>query len=153
MLVALRMVNVRQLYATNVTYDPATHGHKHLEREKSARSPYTFLYVNTGEHQVFVDMGAGRWVPNAGKLVRSMNESGIDPEQIDTVVITHAHPDHIGGTLDGEDNHIFAKASYYISKEERDFWFSEGSLDQTPKWFVRLAQEGQPCMWITIGSS
>jgi glyoxylase-like metal-dependent hydrolase (beta-lactamase superfamily II) len=108
---------------------------------ESARSPYTFLYVNTGEHQVLVDMGAGEWVPNAGKLDQSLKAAGIEPEEIDTVVITHAHPDHIGGTLDAEDNLVFARASYYISKEEWDFWFSEGTVDLVPKWFVRLARE------------
>jgi glyoxylase-like metal-dependent hydrolase (beta-lactamase superfamily II) len=106
----------------------------------SARLAYTFLYVNTGAHQVLVDMGAGKWVPNAGELVRSMDAAGIRPEQIDTVVITHAHPDHIGGTLDGEDRLVFARASYYISKEEWDFWFSEGAMYEVPYWYVRLAR-------------
>ncbi len=106
-----------------------------------ARSPYTFLYVNTGEHQVLVDMGAGESVPNAGKLVQSMAEAGIEPEEIDVVIITHAHPDHIGGTLDGEGNPVYAQASYYISKDEWAFWFSDDSMEQAPKWFVRLARK------------
>ena len=108
---------------------------------ESARSPYTFLYIDTGEHQVLVDMGAGNSVPNAGKLVQSMNKAGIEPEQIDTVIITHAHPDHIGGTLNGEGKLVYPNASYYLSKDEWDFWFSEDSEVQVPKWFVRLARE------------
>ena len=108
---------------------------------ESARSPYTFLYINTGEHQVLVDMGAGSSVPNAGKLVQSMNKAGIEPEQIDTVIITHAHPDHIGGTLDSEGKLVYPNASYYLSKDEWDFWFSEDSMVQVPKWFVRLARK------------
>jgi glyoxylase-like metal-dependent hydrolase (beta-lactamase superfamily II) len=107
----------------------------------SARSLYTFLYVNTGAHQVLVDMGAGRSVPNAGKLAQSMSEAGIEPKQIDTVIITHAHPDHIGGMLDSDGKPVYAKASYYLSKDEWSFWFSEDSMDQVPKWFVRLARK------------
>jgi glyoxylase-like metal-dependent hydrolase (beta-lactamase superfamily II) len=109
---------------------------------ESARSPYTFLYVNTGEHQVLMDMGAGEWGgATAGRLDRSLKAAGIEPGQIDTVVITHAHPDHIGGTLDAEDNLVFARAGYYLSEEEWDFWFSEDTMDLVPKWFVRLARK------------
>jgi glyoxylase-like metal-dependent hydrolase (beta-lactamase superfamily II) len=108
---------------------------------ESARSPYTFLYVNTGEHQVLVDLGNGEGVPNAGRLDRSLEAAGIEPEEIDTVIITHAHPDHIGGTLDADDNLVFARASYYLSKEEWDFWFSESTMDLVPKWHVRLARK------------
>jgi glyoxylase-like metal-dependent hydrolase (beta-lactamase superfamily II) len=106
-----------------------------------ARSPYTFLYVNTGEHQVLVDMGAGESAPNVGKLVQSMGQAGIEPEQIDIVIITHAHPDHIGGALDGEGNPVYAHANYHTSKDEWDFWFSDDSMGQVPKWFVRLARK------------
>jgi glyoxylase-like metal-dependent hydrolase (beta-lactamase superfamily II) len=104
-------------------------------------TPYTYLYVNSGEHRVLVDMGAGDlFAPKAGKLLDSMKAAGIDPAQIDTVVITHAHPDHIGGTLDEEGQPIYANASYYISKEEWAFWFSEDSLVQAFERHVHIAR-------------
>jgi glyoxylase-like metal-dependent hydrolase (beta-lactamase superfamily II) len=104
-------------------------------------TPYTHLYIHTGVHQVLVDMGAGDLLaPKTGKLLHSMNAAGVEPAQIDTVVITHAHPDHIGGALDGRGQPVYARASFYISEEEWDFWFSEDSVDQVPKWFVRLAR-------------
>ena len=104
-------------------------------------TPYTYLYVNTGEHQVLVDMGAGDLLaPRAGKLLHSMNGAGIEPAQIDTVVITHAHPDHIGGALDEKGRPIYARASFYISKDEWSFWFSEGSMAKAREEFVRIAR-------------
>jgi glyoxylase-like metal-dependent hydrolase (beta-lactamase superfamily II) len=104
-------------------------------------TPYTHLYVHTGVHQVLVDMGAGNLLaPKTGRLLHSMNAAGLEPAQIDTVVITHAHPDHIGGALDGRGQPIYARASFYISRDEWSFWFSEGSRAKAREEFVRVAR-------------
>ncbi len=104
-------------------------------------TPYTYLYANTGEHQVLVDMGAGDYLaPRTGKLLHSMNAAGIEPAQIDTVVITHAHPDHIGGALDVRGQPVYANASYYMSQVEWSFWFSDASRALAPERYVNLAR-------------
>ena len=107
-------------------------------------TPYTYLFVDTGEHRLLVDMGAGNLFPTTGRLVQNMKAAGIEPVEIDTVIITHAHPDHIGGTLDEEGSLVFASAHYYIWKDEWDFWFSEAPLGKVPEnqefQFVRLAR-------------
>jgi glyoxylase-like metal-dependent hydrolase (beta-lactamase superfamily II) len=104
-------------------------------------TPYTYLFVDTREHNILVDMGAGKLGPRTGKLMQSFQAAGIDPESIDTVVITHAHPDHIGGTLNDEGGLNYPNASYYISKTEWDFWFSDDALSKTPESFVTIARK------------
>ena len=93
-------------------------------------SPYSFLYVDTGKHKVLADMGAGTLGPHTGNMVKNLKIAGIQPRDIDTIVITHAHPDHIGGTLDAKGKPNFPNALYYLWKDEWDFWFSEEAFSK-----------------------
>ena len=93
---------------------------------KAVTTPFTFLYVNTGKHRILVDIGAGNLLPTTGKLLQNIHNIGITPESIDSVFITHAHPDHVGGALPMiRVKFVFANANYYICRTEWDFWFSE----------------------------
>jgi glyoxylase-like metal-dependent hydrolase (beta-lactamase superfamily II) len=104
------------------------------------RTPYTYLYVDTGEHAILVDMGAGNLFPTTGRLVQSMEGAGIEPADIDIVAITHAHPDHIGGALDDSGGLVFDEARYYISRREWDFWHSDTAMSAAPEKFFTFAR-------------
>jgi glyoxylase-like metal-dependent hydrolase (beta-lactamase superfamily II) len=106
-------------------------------------TPYTHLFVDTDDHKILVDMGAGHLTPDTGNLVANLRSVGIEPSDIDTVILTHAHPDHIGGALDRQGNPIYKDACYYVSRTEWDFWFSDETLaqaDDEGKMFIQVAQ-------------
>jgi glyoxylase-like metal-dependent hydrolase (beta-lactamase superfamily II) len=88
-------------------------------------STYTCLIVKTSDYIVLVDTGAGNRAPSTGKLQQNMKTEGLIPEDIDVVIITHAHPDHIGGNTIREGKPAFPNARYVMWKDEWDFWTSE----------------------------
>ena len=96
-------------------------------------STYTCLLINTGKNLILVDTGAGSLAPSTGRLVKNLRSEGISPQDIDMVVLTHAHPDHVGGITNAEGQLVFPAARYFIGKTEWDFWMSgeaEARLDQ-----------------------
>jgi glyoxylase-like metal-dependent hydrolase (beta-lactamase superfamily II) len=93
---------------------------------------YRALVICTGEHQVLVDTGAGSYAPDTGHLIPNLRAEAIPPEVIDTVVLTHAHPDHIGGNLQPDGKPAFPNARYVVPKEEWAFWTSEPDLSRLP---------------------
>ena len=88
-------------------------------------SPYICLLINTGEQRVLVDTGADGLGPNTGRLLQNLRAAEIVPEDIDVVILTHGHPDHIGGNTDAEGKPTFPNARYVMQKAEWDFWTSE----------------------------
>ena len=82
--------------------------------------------VKTGNDYVLIDAGSGgTWESTAGKLADSLDAADIKPEQIGTVVLTHAHPDHIWGLIDELDDSLrFPRAQYVVAAREFDFWTS-----------------------------
>ena len=76
---------------------------------------------------------AGRPLPTAGRLRQSLADAGIAPGDIDIVLISHIHPDHVDGLFEEDGSRIFPNASYHAGAEEVAFWSQdELDLSQSP---------------------
>jgi glyoxylase-like metal-dependent hydrolase (beta-lactamase superfamily II) len=91
----------------------------------SADSP-TCLLVITDRQTVLVDTGAGYLEPTAGRLIDNLRAVGVSPGSIDLVVLTHGHPDHIGGIVDARGDLAFPNARVVMWRDEWDFWTMPG---------------------------
>lgn len=103
-----------------------------LDRPLGAAGGHTttmnILLVDTGKQLVLIDAGFGVFSPLTGRLIPSLRSLGVFPADIDAVVITHAHGDHIVGLLDAAGKLAFPNARHLINRIEWDFWLSDPDL-------------------------
>jgi glyoxylase-like metal-dependent hydrolase (beta-lactamase superfamily II) len=95
----------------------------------------TGFLVNTGKQLILVDVGAGRWFGGGalGRLVDSLRSAGYVTEQVDRVLVTHLHSDHVGGLTTQDGERVFPNADVFVSKVESDFWLSPEIAAKAPK--------------------
>lgn len=100
--------------------------------------------VNTGDKLVMFDTGMGTskaFGPTTGRLMQSLKEAGIAPGDIDAVVCSHAHIDHIGGIVDADNKPLFPNAEVWLAQSDFDFWTDEGKLGSPLKAFIEHARK------------
>ena len=92
--------------------------------------PYTALLVETARERILLDTGAGPLGPDTGRLPALLESRGIAAESIAAVILTHGHPDHIGGVTDASGRPRFPNARYIMGAGEWRFWTDETTLEK-----------------------
>jgi glyoxylase-like metal-dependent hydrolase (beta-lactamase superfamily II) len=96
--------------------------------EKTGAIPLThnIPVLAWNERVVLIDAGNGYTAgPEGGHLLNNLKTAGITPEMVTDVVLTHAHPDHLGGLVDINNQLVFPSATVHIARTEYDFWMSD----------------------------
>jgi glyoxylase-like metal-dependent hydrolase (beta-lactamase superfamily II) len=106
----------------------------------------TFLIHSKGRTAI-VDTGSGNYMqPSAGKVQQNLAGAGIDPKSIDTVLLTHMHPDHSAGLTDMTDGRLlYPNAELVMHEKELPHWFDDGAMakaeERDKKLFFQAGRE------------
>jgi glyoxylase-like metal-dependent hydrolase (beta-lactamase superfamily II) len=90
---------------------------------------FTALLVNTGRKLVLIDTGtAGQITDSAGVMRDNLKAAGVAPADIDTIVISHFHPDHIDGIKTKDGVKVFPHAEILVPEPEWTFWMDDANM-------------------------
>jgi glyoxylase-like metal-dependent hydrolase (beta-lactamase superfamily II) len=90
--------------------------------------PFTALLVNTGAKLILIDTGTGGQIaPTAGSI--DLGAAGIDPKAVDTILISHFHPDHINGIKTKENQLVFPNAEINVPAPEWAYWMDDANMN------------------------
>src|SRR5258708_25469108 len=78
----------------------------------------TGFLVNTGQQLILIDAGAGSWFGGGTlrRFVVSLRSAGYAPEQVDRVLVTHLHSDHIGGLSTPDRKRLLPNSTSFVSQ-------------------------------------
>ena len=104
-----------------------------IESDRIA-TPLNCLLVRAGKVTVLIDTGMGpHGQPGTGKLLSNLQAEGVTCDEVNLVILTHAHNDHVDGAVDAAGQPAFPRARYVLAQAEWDFWQSEGSAERAWK--------------------
>jgi glyoxylase-like metal-dependent hydrolase (beta-lactamase superfamily II) len=118
-----------------VTNAPLTDVQSELRRAlmspETMSIPFTAMAVQTGGRTVVIDTGNGPAAGGTrGTMFSNLEAAGLDRASVDTVIISHFHPDHIGGLKDADGNKAFPNAEVKVPEPEMAFWMDEGAASR-----------------------
>jgi len=107
-------------------------------QENAGIKDHTSIHINcylvcSGGRTILIDAGAGGFKQWGGRLKTNLLLAGIQPSEIDAILLTHAHPDHVGGLMDASGEAVFPNAELVAHHQEVAFWQDDGNLSRAPE--------------------
>ena len=105
----------------------------YADQAKGVQTSVNAFLVNTGSSLVLVDSGSSSCNgPNFGSVIKNLKAAGYKTEQVDTILLTHLHPDHVCGISDkGVAN--FPNATVYVADAEANYWLNSKQASKLPQ--------------------
>jgi len=123
-------------FVTNVKKEEVQNalGAAHYDREMFDNT-YTPILVNTGSKLILIDTGTGEAGFNSskgmnGQFINNLAASGLKPENIDTIIISHYHNDHVGGLVKADNSPAYPNAEILVPANEHKFWMDDGEMSR-----------------------
>ena len=92
-----------------------------------------FLITGPGRKPILIDSGMGSFGgPSLGRVPAALAAAGAAPDSIETVLLTHLHPDHAGGLIAGEGVARYPNAELVMHADEAAHWLDDGALSRAP---------------------
>ncbi len=105
------------------------------------------LLIDTGGERILVDSGGGSVYHSVlGKVVPGLAAAGYQPGDIDTIVLTHGHLDHVCGGLDKDGAFVFPNARQIMARGEWEYWTEETDAAAMGAALVADVQFTQDCL-------
>lgn len=121
-------------FVTNVQKDAVNGALAAAHMEKDMMTiPYSPIAVNNGSKLVVIDTGTGdgnfdKTKGSSGQFIRNLKASGIDPKNVDIVIISHFHGDHINGLLMGDNSVAFPNAEIMVPTAEWKYFMDDAEM-------------------------
>lgn len=116
-----------------------------IDADNGMQTAVNAFLIHTGDNLVLVDAGsAACFGPTLGQVEQNLRASGYVPEEVDTILMTHLHPDHVCGLADENGDAVYPNAELRASQGDADFWLDEErsqALPEDQRAFFTMAQE------------
>ncbi len=114
-----------------------------IARPSGVRFLFNQYLVEDGERRILIDAGAAGSIGQTGRLPQALASLGLQPSQIDAVIVTHMHQDHMGGLVLGGKNN-YPEAELYIDRRDVSHWTDAAKRSGAPDYLktsFKMAEE------------